>query len=410
MGANLRLQYGGHGLTTLHGAALFPRPDSDCLPRRGKIDQALLTGPERTLSSTGSRVLVTPSTLDQAATTSPKEVPADEGLCAVDKPRSAVAEEQPVKAPATRTRKTSAAAAARHQPQGPARTRAAAKPKAESAHAEDAPAAGARDARSTPGCAKLAAAVEHLLLEAEAPAAEEKKPATRTRRPPPSRPLPRRSRRRMRRPRRRRLRPPADVGPPPRLSPPRTSLRPKSWRTSQRTNRLSTSRSPPEAAMSCSPWATRSATWTTSTIHSSTPRKPRRTRPNWSPGMVADLSIPTTPMSPNSRWSRRCHTADPVKDYLKQIGKVALLNAEQEVDLAKRIEAGLFAEEQLVDGGASADDFDDYEWIIEDGRRAENHLLEGQPAAGGLAGQALHQRHALPRPRSRRTAGPDPCG
>ena len=40
-------------------------------------------------------------------------------------------------------------------------------------------------------------------------------------------------------------------------------------------------------------------------------------------------------------------TADPVKDYLKQIGKVALLNAEQEVELAKRIEAGLFAEEKL---------------------------------------------------------------
>ena len=40
-------------------------------------------------------------------------------------------------------------------------------------------------------------------------------------------------------------------------------------------------------------------------------------------------------------------TADPVKDYLKQIGKVALLNAEQEVELAKRIEAGLFGEERL---------------------------------------------------------------
>ena len=40
-------------------------------------------------------------------------------------------------------------------------------------------------------------------------------------------------------------------------------------------------------------------------------------------------------------------TADPVKDYLKQIGKVSLLNAEQEVELAKRIEAGLFAEEML---------------------------------------------------------------
>ena len=42
-------------------------------------------------------------------------------------------------------------------------------------------------------------------------------------------------------------------------------------------------------------------------------------------------------------------TADPVKDYLKQIGKVALLNAEQEVELAKRIEAGLFADEKLND-------------------------------------------------------------
>src|SRR5690606_25918852 len=40
-------------------------------------------------------------------------------------------------------------------------------------------------------------------------------------------------------------------------------------------------------------------------------------------------------------------TADPVKDYLKQIGKVALLNAAEEVELAMRIEAGLFAEEKL---------------------------------------------------------------
>src|SRR5262245_46731474 len=45
-------------------------------------------------------------------------------------------------------------------------------------------------------------------------------------------------------------------------------------------------------------------------------------------------------------------TADPVKDYLKQIGKVPLLNAEQEVELAKRIEAGLFAEEKLAEGSA----------------------------------------------------------
>jgi RNA polymerase primary sigma factor len=71
-------------------------------------------------------------------------------------------------------------------------------------------------------------------------------------------------------------------------------------------------------------------------------------------------------------------TADPVKDYLKQIGKVPLLNAEQEVELAKRIEAGLFAEEKLADGGdrLPTDVRLDLEWIAEDGTRAKNHLLE----------------------------------
>src|SRR5271166_498157 len=70
-------------------------------------------------------------------------------------------------------------------------------------------------------------------------------------------------------------------------------------------------------------------------------------------------------------------TADPVKDYLKQIGKVPLLNAEQEVELAKRIEAGLFAEEKLAEGaGLAVDARIDLEWIAEDGRRAKNHLLE----------------------------------
>jgi RNA polymerase primary sigma factor len=71
-------------------------------------------------------------------------------------------------------------------------------------------------------------------------------------------------------------------------------------------------------------------------------------------------------------------TADPVKDYLKQIGKVPLLNAEQEVELAKRIEAGLFAEEQLADESSKLKDKvrDEYDWIAEDGRRAKNHLLE----------------------------------
>ncbi|MDK8346422.1 RNA polymerase sigma factor [Brevibacterium sp. UMB1308A] len=70
-------------------------------------------------------------------------------------------------------------------------------------------------------------------------------------------------------------------------------------------------------------------------------------------------------------------TADPVKDYLKQIGKVALLNAAEEVDLAKRIEAGMYAE-HLVDEGKVTDarDLRDYKWIIHDGRIAKNHLLE----------------------------------
>ena len=70
-------------------------------------------------------------------------------------------------------------------------------------------------------------------------------------------------------------------------------------------------------------------------------------------------------------------TADPVKDYLKQIGKVALLNAEDEVVLAKRIEAGLFAEEKLDAGGIKDKKLlKDLQWIAEDGRRAKNHLLE----------------------------------
>ncbi|MFC6429336.1 RNA polymerase sigma factor [Nocardiopsis tropica] len=71
-------------------------------------------------------------------------------------------------------------------------------------------------------------------------------------------------------------------------------------------------------------------------------------------------------------------TADPVKDYLKQIGKVPLLNAEQEVELAKRIEAGLFAEEKLSDEAdiLTFELRDELEWIAEDGGRAKKHLLE----------------------------------
>ena len=69
-------------------------------------------------------------------------------------------------------------------------------------------------------------------------------------------------------------------------------------------------------------------------------------------------------------------TADPVKDYLKQIGKVALLNAEQEVELAKRIEAGLFADEKLAEGVDDDELRMDLEWISADGQAAKRHLLE----------------------------------
>ncbi|MGY3129098.1 RNA polymerase primary sigma factor [Agrococcus sp. UYP33] len=69
-------------------------------------------------------------------------------------------------------------------------------------------------------------------------------------------------------------------------------------------------------------------------------------------------------------------TADPVKDYLKQIGKVALLNAEQEVDLAMRIEAGLFAEEKLsMEPNLDWQMKRDLTRIARDGQRAKSHLL-----------------------------------
>ena len=71
-------------------------------------------------------------------------------------------------------------------------------------------------------------------------------------------------------------------------------------------------------------------------------------------------------------------TADPVKDYLKQIGRVSLLNAEQEVDLSERIEAGLYAQ-HLLDTEADQMDFKrkrELKWAANDGKRAKDHLLE----------------------------------
>jgi RNA polymerase primary sigma factor len=74
-------------------------------------------------------------------------------------------------------------------------------------------------------------------------------------------------------------------------------------------------------------------------------------------------------------------SADSVRAYLKQIGKVALLNAEEEVDLAKRIEAGLYAAERLRQAEENGEKLStqlrrDLRWIVRDGERAKNHLLE----------------------------------
>ena len=69
-------------------------------------------------------------------------------------------------------------------------------------------------------------------------------------------------------------------------------------------------------------------------------------------------------------------TADPVKDYLKQIGKVALLNAAEEVELAMRIEAGLFAAEKLAtEKGLPKKLERELKWVARDGQRAKSHLL-----------------------------------
>lgn len=74
-------------------------------------------------------------------------------------------------------------------------------------------------------------------------------------------------------------------------------------------------------------------------------------------------------------------SADSVRAYLKQIGKVALLNAEEEVELAKRIEAGLYATQLMTELAERGDKLPaaqrrDMVWICRDGDRAKNHLLE----------------------------------
>ncbi|GGX43014.1 hypothetical protein GCM10010515_07240 [Streptomyces fructofermentans] len=81
--------------------------------------------------------------------------------------------------------------------------------------------------------------------------------------------------------------------------------------------------------------------------------------------------------APAPRLTSDGATIDQVRDYLKVIGRVRLLSAEQEVDLAKRIEAGLFAERRLAEEPALDPLFRrELEILVEDGRRAKSHLTE----------------------------------
>jgi RNA polymerase primary sigma factor len=110
---------------------------------------------------------------------------------------------------------------------------------------------------------------------------------------------------------------------------------------------------------------------------------------------VEELAAPSGPGAEDFVWDQEESQAlrqarkdaeltvsvDSVRAYLKQIGKVALLNAEQEVELAKRIEAGLYAAERLRRAGDVTDQLSpqlrrDLRWIVRDGQRARNHLLE----------------------------------
>ena len=97
---------------------------------------------------------------------------------------------------------------------------------------------------------------------------------------------------------------------------------------------------------------------------------------------VVDDSDDDENVTPSGNPKRRVvtagATADPVKDYLKQIGRVSLLNAEQEVDLSERIEAGLYAQ-HLLDTEGEDMDFKrrrELKWAANDGKKAKDHLLE----------------------------------
>jgi RNA polymerase primary sigma factor len=103
---------------------------------------------------------------------------------------------------------------------------------------------------------------------------------------------------------------------------------------------------------------------------------------------VADTGTALGPATRRGRVRRDAEltvSTDPVRAYLNQIGKVALLNAEAEVEVSKHVEAGLYAAERLRRGEATEDrDAEqlspqlrrDLRWIVRDGERAKNHLLE----------------------------------
>jgi RNA polymerase primary sigma factor len=84
------------------------------------------------------------------------------------------------------------------------------------------------------------------------------------------------------------------------------------------------------------------------------------------------------PQDGANRAPQEAGDAEQVREYLKQVGKVPGLTAEQEAELAKRIEAGLAAEHKLAEGGdrLAASERIDLEWVAEVGTRARNHLLE----------------------------------
>ncbi|MDJ0348887.1 sigma-70 family RNA polymerase sigma factor [Cryobacterium sp. PH29-G1] len=97
---------------------------------------------------------------------------------------------------------------------------------------------------------------------------------------------------------------------------------------------------------------------------------------------VQETRAPSSPVASSPRRAAApgnysAASTDAFGDYLRRIGKGALLNAEQEVDLARRIEVGLFAEARLLrDEGTDSADQRELAWLVHDGRRAKNQFIE----------------------------------